>query len=148
MTQTTVPTAAPPAMEAFVAKVATLSRRAADLTKLAIEIQTELPDVVNAAIDAAFQEDTSDDPVWVTGTPLTPDDLDAKFPPGAGEHQNWYVVLRGRSPGLYPSAIDCDYQVLGVPNQFRQKKCGRAEALAFYRTSYDRGEVQQWTPAE
>ncbi|KAJ7199343.1 hypothetical protein C8J57DRAFT_1356672 [Mycena rebaudengoi] len=147
MTQTTAPTPAPPAMEAFVAKVATLSRLAADLTKLAIEVQTELSDVVNTAIDAAFQEETPD-PVWVASTPLTPDDLDAKFPPGTGEHQHWYVVLRGRSPGLYPSYTDCDEQVRGVPNQFREKKRGRAEALAFYRASYERGEVEQWTEAE
>ncbi|KAJ7262141.1 hypothetical protein C8J57DRAFT_1336265 [Mycena rebaudengoi] len=137
MTQTTAPTPAPPAMEAFVAKVATLSRLAADLTKLAIEVQTELSDVRKTP-----------DPVWVASTPLTPDDLDAKFPPGTGEHQHWYVVLRGRSPGLYPSYTDCDEQVRGVPNQFCEKKRGRAEALAFYRASYERGEVEQWTEAE
>jgi hypothetical protein len=72
MTQTTAPIAGPPAMAAFVAKVATLSRLAADLTKLAIEVQStsfgcsiftgsltcpsaELPDIVQAAIDSAFQ---------------------------------------------------------------------------------------------
>ncbi|KAJ7227794.1 hypothetical protein C8J57DRAFT_1534864 [Mycena rebaudengoi] len=147
MTQTTAPIAGPPAMAAFVAKVATLSRLAADLTKLAIEVQTELPDIVQAAIDSAFQEETPD-AVWVAGTPLTPDDLDAKFPPGTGEHQHWYVVLRGRSPGLYPRSLNCDDQVLGVPNQYREKKRGRAEALAFYRASYNRGEVEQWTPVE
>ncbi|KAJ7276580.1 hypothetical protein C8J57DRAFT_193311 [Mycena rebaudengoi] len=146
MTQTTAPT--PDKMEAFVAKVATLARLAAEVTKLAIDVQTELPDVVDAAIDAACQEEENTDPVWVAGIPLTPDDLEAKFPPGTGEHQHWYVVLCGRSPGLYPSYTDCDSQVHGVPNQARKKRRGRAEALAFYRASYDRGEVEQWTEAE
>jgi YHS domain-containing protein len=49
---------------------------------------------------------------------------------------------------LFFCSTDCDEQVRGVPNQFREKKRGRAEALAFYRASYERGEVEQWTEAE
>ncbi|KAJ7279182.1 hypothetical protein C8J57DRAFT_1503000 [Mycena rebaudengoi] len=147
MTQTTATqtTASIPSSEtaAFVAKVAMLSRLAADLTKLAIEVQTELPDILRSQMDAAFPEDG--DYLWVAGTPLTPDEMEAKIPPGVGDSQVWYVVLRGRNPGLYPSHADCDNQVLGVPNQFRQKKSGRLEALAFYRHNFLKGNVEKWT---
>jgi hypothetical protein len=35
----------------------------------------------------------------------------------------------------------------GVPNQFRRKKSGRVEALAYYRLLYSNGEVQKWNEA-
>ncbi|KAJ7260165.1 hypothetical protein C8J57DRAFT_1514872 [Mycena rebaudengoi] len=134
-------------METFVAKVAALSKLAVDLTKLAIEVQTELPRIVHLQM-GAVSEDDNDDYLWAAGTPLTPDEMEAKIPPGVGENQTWYVVLRGRNPGLYPSYLDSDAQVLGVPNQFRQKKCGRTEALTFYRYHFTRGDVEKWTEVD
>ncbi|KAJ7292249.1 hypothetical protein C8J57DRAFT_1212650 [Mycena rebaudengoi] len=113
MTQTaaTQTTASPPSsaeMETFVVKVAALSKLAIDLTKLAIEVQTELPRIVGLQIGTVAEED-DDDYLWAAGTPLTPDEMEAKIPPGVGENQ---------------TCVDADQQVLGVPNQFRQKKFG------------------------
>ncbi|KAJ7250003.1 hypothetical protein C8J57DRAFT_1239564 [Mycena rebaudengoi] len=137
MTQTaaTQTTASPPSsaeMETFVVKVAALSKLAIDLTKLAIEVQTELPRIVGLQIGTVAEED-DDDYLWAAGTPLTPDEMEAKIPPGVGENQ---------------TCVDADQQVLGVPNQFRQKKFGRAEALQFYCYHYGRGDVEKWTAVD
>ncbi|KAJ7198695.1 hypothetical protein C8J57DRAFT_1262251 [Mycena rebaudengoi] len=142
------PTAPSPSteFEAFTAKVASISKLAVELTKMAIDVQ-KLPAIVAAQVEAAARA-VLPDTLWVRGTPLTPDELEAKFPPGNGDHQTWYVVIRGRNPGLYPSSNDCDVQVRGVPNEFRQKKTGRVEALAFYHQHYLRDEVEMWNDAE
>ncbi|KAJ7277779.1 hypothetical protein C8J57DRAFT_1503618 [Mycena rebaudengoi] len=143
MTQTTLPIPTQE-MATLVAKVARLSKLAVELTSLVIEIQTELPGLLKAEIDAALGDENTDN-LWVAGSPLAPDELEAIFPPGVGDTQTWYVVLRGQNPGLYPSYNDCDEQVRGVPKQFRQKKSGRLEALAFYRRHYTEGGVEKWT---
>ncbi|KAJ7291348.1 hypothetical protein C8J57DRAFT_1491841 [Mycena rebaudengoi] len=132
-----------PEMDAFTAKVTRLSKLAVELTTLAIEVQTELAGVVAAQIEAALADEAPDH-VWVAGTPLTPDDLEAKFPPGSGDTQTWYIVLRCRNPGLYASYQDANDQARHVPNEFLQKKTGCLEALAFYRHHHSRGEVEKW----
>ncbi|KAJ7231647.1 hypothetical protein C8J57DRAFT_1251010 [Mycena rebaudengoi] len=127
------PTAPSPSaeFEAFTAKVASISKLAVELTKMAIDVQ-KLPAIVAAQVEAAVRA-VLPDTLWVRGTPLTPDELEAKFPPGNGDHQ---------------TCNDCDVQVRGVPNEFRQKKTGRVEALAFYRQHYLRDEVKMWNDAE
>ncbi|KAJ7203720.1 hypothetical protein C8J57DRAFT_1259583 [Mycena rebaudengoi] len=104
MTQTTssIPI---PEMDAFTAKVARLSKLAVELTTLAIEVQ-KLAGVVAAQIEAALADEAPDH-VWVTGTPLTPDDLEAKFPPGSGDTQ---------------TCQDANDQARRVPNEFLQEK--------------------------
>ncbi|KAJ7450108.1 hypothetical protein FB451DRAFT_1186883 [Mycena latifolia] len=105
-----------------------------------------LPGVIASQVAAALAAPTgSSGTEFVQGTARTPDELEALFPPGVGDYQTWHVVCIGREPGLYPSAEDADDQVKGVPNQFRQKKSGRIEALGFYRYKYGRGEVVKYS---
>ncbi|KAJ6478446.1 hypothetical protein DFH09DRAFT_1108306 [Mycena vulgaris] len=77
---------------------------------------------------------------FVQGVALTPAQLDAQFPPGTGDTQTWHVVCIGREPG-FERATD---QVRGIPNQLRQKKSSRQEALNLYRYKHQAGHVQKW----
>ncbi|KAJ6538210.1 hypothetical protein DFH09DRAFT_1324076 [Mycena vulgaris] len=153
MTDTSIPatTAATPDEElaALVAQVAALSKTALDLTKNCIDIHHTIIDTiprvvasqVAAALAAAAVVPTGD---FVQGVALTPAQLDAQFPPGTGDTQTWHVVCIGREPGLYASAELATDQVRGVPNQLRQKKSSRQEALNFYRYKHQAGQVQKW----
>ncbi|KAJ6570823.1 hypothetical protein DFH09DRAFT_1312866 [Mycena vulgaris] len=160
-------TSAPtPAQElaALVAQVADLSQLALDLTAKCIDINQQLPIVVASQVAAAVAELTRTfffsflcytlayllaiaDVEFVEGVAITPDALEALFPPGVGDYQSWYVVCIGREPGLYPSSEEADDQVTGVPHQFRRKKNGRQEALNFYRAKYVSGQVVKMTEA-
>ncbi|KAJ7112731.1 hypothetical protein C8R44DRAFT_882481 [Mycena epipterygia] len=131
-------------LAALVAKVAALSNLALDLTRQCIDINQDLPRVVPLQVTAAVGKLTAD-VEFVEGVAITPDALDALFPPGVGDYQPWYVVCVGRKPGLYPSSHEANDQVLGVPHQFRRKKSGRAEALAFYRAKHVAGQVAKMT---
>lgn len=41
---------------------------------------------------------------------------------------------------------EADRQIKGVPNEFRQKKHSRVEALAFYRHRYETNRVHKMVP--
>ncbi|KAJ7079809.1 hypothetical protein B0H15DRAFT_953896 [Mycena belliarum] len=83
-------------------------------------------------------------PSFVAGIPATPDALAAAFP-AAQAVQNYWVVLRGREPGLYLTVTAANAQTSGVPNQYMAKKNGRDEALAFYLANYP-AHVKKWVP--
>ncbi|KAJ7896234.1 hypothetical protein B0H14DRAFT_3425590 [Mycena olivaceomarginata] len=129
----------PTEMEALVALVVCLSTASMDVVRLAAKVQAKIPAVValeaaaahasaTAAADAAAQAS----PVW-----------------GSGE--TWYVVICGRKPGMYRTAKEANDNCDGVPNQLKQKKTSRLEALAWYRQLYNGPHgatgVQKWTPA-
>ncbi|KAJ6547987.1 hypothetical protein DFH09DRAFT_1087450 [Mycena vulgaris] len=138
------PTNSPtPAQElaALVAKVAALSKLALDMTKLTMDINDAVPGVIASQVTQAVDVLTPTAPQFMHGTARTPDQMDALFPPGVGDHQLWYVVIVGREPGLYNSSVAADAEVNGVPGQFRQKKASRVEALAFYRNRYNDSAV-------
>ncbi|KAJ6631939.1 hypothetical protein B0H10DRAFT_1937677 [Mycena sp. CBHHK59/15] len=126
-----------------------LSKTSIALTSLCVQIQTEIPLIIASQVAAAVAEaaPAALAPSFVQGTPRTPTQLEAAHPPGSGDFQTWHVVIRGREPGLYASVEEADAQVLGVPNQFRQKKTSRVEALAFYRLKYTDQKVEKWTDA-
>ncbi|KAJ7802048.1 hypothetical protein B0H14DRAFT_3488865 [Mycena olivaceomarginata] len=94
--------------------------------------------VVAAEISARANAPAALDPLWVCGVPRTPDDLDAAHPEGSGEV--WYVVIRGREPGLYHTAAEADRLCDGVPRQLKQLKRSQREALAWYREQYYLGD--------
>ncbi|KAJ6457462.1 hypothetical protein DFH09DRAFT_1349643 [Mycena vulgaris] len=102
------------------------------------------PEAINSPVDA--QAIDQSDLIWTRGIAATPEQLEASFPPGVGDDLPWQVVCIGREPGLYASADEANNQITGVPNQFRQKKSTRLEALAFYRHRYNAGKVQRWNP--
>ncbi|KAK6978072.1 hypothetical protein R3P38DRAFT_3236165 [Favolaschia claudopus] len=72
---------------------------------------------------------------FVEGEADTPSTVAARY-----ENQikgsNYWVVLVGRNPGVYPSSKDANAQVLGVPNNSWVKKSGFDAALAHYRDNY------------
>ncbi|KAJ6484287.1 hypothetical protein DFH09DRAFT_1106604 [Mycena vulgaris] len=83
-------------------------------------------------------------PSFVAGTPLTPAEL-AAVTPEAPPIENYWVVLRGREPGLYLTAAAANDQTKGVPSQYQRRKSGRAEALAFYAANYP-DHIRKWVP--
>ncbi|KAJ6596598.1 hypothetical protein B0H10DRAFT_2232385 [Mycena sp. CBHHK59/15] len=130
-------------MAALLAQVAALSKLALDVTRHCININDQIPRVIRAQVDKAVAEIHPASPEFVLGITPTPDELEAKFPPGHGDNQTWYVVCVGRRPGLHATSEEADAQVLGVPHQFRRKKDSHVEALAFYRHKHSLGEVMQ-----
>ncbi|KAJ6512092.1 hypothetical protein C8R47DRAFT_1207443 [Mycena vitilis] len=133
-------------MEALVAKLASLSRLGLDMTRLCIDVSDSLPRLIKAEVDAKVNAALGALPAAPATTfhrslGPTPDEMDAAFPPGRGDNQEWHVVCVGRNPGLYSTSIEADAEVLGVPNQARKKKDNRAEALLYYRTQHGLGEV-------
>ncbi|KAJ6470718.1 hypothetical protein DFH09DRAFT_1344367 [Mycena vulgaris] len=82
-------------------------------------------------------------PSFVAGTPPTPAELAAANP--VSDIESYWVVLRGREPGLYLSVKAANDQTLGVPGQFQQRKGGRSEVLAFYAANYP-DHVRKWVP--
>ncbi|KAJ6626304.1 hypothetical protein B0H10DRAFT_1941868 [Mycena sp. CBHHK59/15] len=122
-----------------------LSKRSMEITKMCLAVQTQIPLVVASQVAAATAAALGPAPTFVQGMPRTPDQVDAAHPPGTNDDQAWHVVCIGREPGLYASVAEADAQVSGVPNQFRQKKASRVEALAFYRLKYTDRKVEKWT---
>ncbi|KAJ6555101.1 hypothetical protein DFH09DRAFT_1493207, partial [Mycena vulgaris] len=123
------PTNSPtPAQElaVLVAKVAGLSKLALDMTKLTIDINDAVPGVIASQVAQAVEALAPTAPQFMHGTARTPDQMDALFPPGVGDHQ---------------LCVAADAEVNGVPGQFRQKKASRVEALAFYRNRYNDSAV-------
>ncbi|KAJ6449870.1 hypothetical protein C8R45DRAFT_1114427 [Mycena sanguinolenta] len=116
-------------LEAIVALVSRLSVAASEATCLAIEVQAKLP--------LALAKHAATSITWIRSIAQTPSAVEAKFPAGSGEV--WYVVIRGREPGLYRTPEEANTQTDGVPHQFCEKKKSRCEALAFYRDNYHAG---------
>ncbi|KAJ7127930.1 hypothetical protein C8R44DRAFT_733333 [Mycena epipterygia] len=121
------------------ARVTRLTAAANNLSDLAAEVQVKvallLPPLPAIDPDAA---------AWIPGVPKTPTQLEHEFPEGSGEV--WYVVIRGREPGLYRTHDEANAQTNGVPNQWQQKKRSRREAIAWYRDHYVAGRNAANTP--
>ncbi|KAJ7067698.1 hypothetical protein B0H15DRAFT_958224 [Mycena belliarum] len=83
-------------------------------------------------------------PSFVAGDAITPEALAASIPEDA-DQQFYWVVLRGREPGLYCTVHAANQQTHRVPGQCMARKTGRAEALAFYAANYPE-RVQKWVP--
>ncbi|KAJ6611647.1 hypothetical protein B0H10DRAFT_2223810 [Mycena sp. CBHHK59/15] len=136
-------------LEALVALVARLSAASLEATHLAAQIQATLPTTIASQIAAAAPAPVARaPPAFVRTVAQTPVALETAFPEGSGEV--WYVVIIGREPGMYRTAAEADDLTNGVPNQFRQKKTSRREALAFYRNHYYAtvgSGVQKWVEA-
>ncbi|KAJ7110502.1 hypothetical protein C8R44DRAFT_883639 [Mycena epipterygia] len=153
LSATTAPTPAQE-LEVLVALVAQLSAASLEATHLSVEVQAKLPTIAakpavsDAQLAAAQLAATSDasaaadvTPLFVGRTPKTPSELQAEFPPGSGEV--WYVVIIGREPGLTEANDQCN----GIPNQFKEKRKSRCEALAWYAECYFKPSgdgVQKW----
>ncbi|KAJ6500298.1 hypothetical protein DFH09DRAFT_1336192 [Mycena vulgaris] len=158
-----------PEMDALIATVAELTELSAEMTRLCIAVQRAVPtialsrvslDMTSRCLDLRSpplslwqlglvpppQAIDQSDWIWTRGIAATPEQLEASFPPGVGHDLPWQVVCIGCEPGLYASADEANSQITGVPNQFRQKKSTRLEALAFYRHRYNAGKVQRWNP--
>ncbi|KAJ7467363.1 hypothetical protein B0H11DRAFT_1921400 [Mycena galericulata] len=156
-------------LDTLVKRVAELSQMALDMTHLCIDVQAVVPgialsrqafDMARACLDlrtvipGVFARATGADPAsatvapvdWIEEPAATPDQMDTYFPQGLGDDISWHVVCIGREPGLYASTEEADKQITGVPNQFRQKKTSRLEALAFYRIKYDSQKVHKMVP--
>ncbi|KAJ6447698.1 hypothetical protein C8R45DRAFT_1135761 [Mycena sanguinolenta] len=118
-------------LEALVALVSRLSVAACEATCLAIEVQAKLP--------LALAQHAATSATWIRGVAQTPSAIEAKFPASSGEV--WYVVIRGREPGLYRTPEEANVQTDSIPHQFREKKKSRREAIAFYRDHYNAGIV-------
>ncbi|KAJ7844328.1 hypothetical protein B0H13DRAFT_2364294 [Mycena leptocephala] len=114
-TTTTTPTSrsVDPDLEALVALVSRLSVAASDATRLATEVQA--PSRVGQACGDVDHLDPQ--------RPRTPTAIEAAYPEGSGEV--WYVVIRGREPGLYRTADAANAETDGLPHQFREKKMSR-----------------------
>ncbi|KAJ7122453.1 hypothetical protein C8R44DRAFT_876744 [Mycena epipterygia] len=150
LSATTAPTPAQE-LEALVALVAQLSAASLEATRLSVEVQAKLPAIAAklAASDANATPGSSTAvdaaPLFVHCTPKTPGELQDAFPPGSGEI--WYVVIIGREPGMYRTSTEANDQCNGVPNQFKEKRKSRREALAWYAECYfhPSGDgVQKW----
>ncbi|KAJ7088342.1 hypothetical protein C8R44DRAFT_751910 [Mycena epipterygia] len=133
-------------MDALLAQVGDLSKLALKMTQHCIDLHDNIPRVValqvsaKVAAELATLADTasanpdspgiythfhprsssnglhaaSEDFVEVPAP--TPDELDARFPPGTADSQVWHVVCIGREPGLYANHTDAYEQMRGVPN--------------------------------
>ncbi|KAJ7611085.1 hypothetical protein DFH06DRAFT_1131425 [Mycena polygramma] len=75
------------------------------------------------------------EPTFVEDIALTPDEVEAAFATQA-EAQSYWVVIRGREPGLYTTVVAANDQTNGVPNQLQIRQTGLAAALALYRAHY------------
>ncbi|KAJ6629971.1 hypothetical protein B0H10DRAFT_1939223 [Mycena sp. CBHHK59/15] len=118
-------------LEALVALVARLSAASLEATHLAAQIQATLPTTIASQIAAAAPAPVARaPPAFVRTVAQTPVALETAFPEGSGE-----------------VCAEADDLTNGVPNQFRQKKTSRREALAFYRNHYYAtvgSGVQKW----
>ncbi|KAJ7486285.1 hypothetical protein B0H11DRAFT_2225318 [Mycena galericulata] len=120
-----------------------LSRQAFDMARACLDLRTIVPEVFARVAGVPADETAPAAIDWVEEEAPTPDQMEQYFPPGLGDDLAWHVVCVGRETGLFQSAEEADKQIRGVPNQFRQKKDSRVEALAFYRLRYETGRVHQ-----
>ncbi|KAJ7020999.1 hypothetical protein C8F04DRAFT_1195908 [Mycena alexandri] len=87
------------------------------------------------------------EPTFVEGIAIIPTELAAAFA-GHDESQSYWVVLRGREPGLYLTARAANDQTDGVPAQFQQRMPGLAAALALYADHYSQNAVKKLVEVE
>ncbi|KAJ7897596.1 hypothetical protein B0H14DRAFT_2557599 [Mycena olivaceomarginata] len=127
-------------MAALVSKVTALSKLALDMTRLCIEVNDNLPALVQSQVAAAVAA--------VTLPPLHRMKWTRCFPPGYLDNIQWYVVCVGRRPGQYSSYQDADDQVRNVPGQLWKRKDNRQEALLFYRNQFRAGECKRVSEAQ
>ncbi|KAJ7130009.1 hypothetical protein C8R43DRAFT_1133978 [Mycena crocata] len=129
-----------PAQElaAVVAQVASVTKLAVDLAQLCIQLHDQIPAAVASNIAAGL-------------IPLAPSLWKSQRARLLNSRPFSLLALARRRRGTW-SALDASpvsiplrttptLQVNGVPRQFRIKKSGRAEALAFYRAKYGNHEV-------
>ncbi|KAJ7735300.1 hypothetical protein B0H14DRAFT_3516876 [Mycena olivaceomarginata] len=131
-TATTIAPTSEQEMASLVSKVTAMSKLALDMTRLCIEINDKLPAVVQGQVVAALASVAPLGPVFHHSAAPLPDEIDAMFPAGYGEHQ---------------ACADADDQVRGVPKQSRKKKDSLQEALLYYRTQYRQGECERVSEA-
>jgi hypothetical protein len=96
----------------LVALVQRLAVASSEATRLATEVQgghscftsIALADeiCILAQLPHTLSRHAASSITWVRGVPKTPAHQEAAFPDGSGE--TWYVVIRGREPGLYRTA--------------------------------------------
>ncbi|KAJ7101229.1 hypothetical protein B0H15DRAFT_796072 [Mycena belliarum] len=124
--------AATPQME-----VAALAAQLKSIALAVVQAQAHLTEIVLGTTFVPV-------PSFVEGVAPTPQELAAAFPAHEDSAtQAFYVVLRGRDPGLYLSAGAAEAQTKGVPNQKMFRKTGRDEALAFYAANYPL-HIKKW----
>ncbi|KAJ7780832.1 hypothetical protein DFH07DRAFT_765317 [Mycena maculata] len=158
-------------LDELLKRLSELTRMSLDMTRLCLDVQETVPGIALArqasemmrgcmdlrvAIPELFARLTGAGPEyadpelaavdWVEAVARTPDEMDAYYPPGIGDDISWHVVCIGREPGLYASVNEADRQIRGVPNQFRQKKTSRVEALTFYRLRHSKQQVRKMVP--
>ncbi|KAJ7111196.1 hypothetical protein C8R43DRAFT_1139200 [Mycena crocata] len=100
------------------------------------------PHLCNVLLERILGDAVVPVPAFVPGTPVTPADLASSIPEDE-DVQSYWVVLRGREPGMYRSVRAAEEQTRGVPNQYQSRKTGRAEALAFYAANHPE-HVKKW----
>jgi hypothetical protein len=130
---TTAPTPASAELEALVALVSRLAVASSEATRLAAEVQGELfrPCTMRcifaytfllARLPVVFP--TAQAPAktsnWVRAAARTPTEVELGFPEGSGE--TFYVVIRGREPGLYRTSFVYPPRIPPYSNTFPARK--------------------------
>ncbi|KAJ7033994.1 hypothetical protein C8F04DRAFT_1260492 [Mycena alexandri] len=145
-------------LASLLSNVAALSKLALNMTRKCIDITEAVPRVLQAqvdaqvdtridaaiddAVDAAFAAvNDSTGPAFYQSPAPTPDQMDARHPPGNNDNVPHYVITIGRRPGLYIGSQDAEDQVRGVPDMARKRKDNRQEALLWYCTQYALGKA-------
>ncbi|KAJ7689141.1 hypothetical protein B0H17DRAFT_1202503 [Mycena rosella] len=113
------------------------------MAKNAIDAQANVSNILLARLISVAGADApapplNASPLFEAGTPPTPEAV-ALATPVEPEAQYYWVVLRGREPGLYLTGRAATEQTNGVPGQYQERKTGRTEALAFYAANYPDG---------
>ncbi|KAJ7716376.1 hypothetical protein B0H16DRAFT_1741303 [Mycena metata] len=143
----------PTELDSLISLAQAMSQMSLRMANFCLDLQTRLPNAVDAAVeaavDAALAATAPDVPaaadiVWACLTPPTPAELEAQHPPGIWDDVAYHVVTSGREPNLYLSTTESDDQVLGVPHAHRRRVVGRTAALAYYRAKYNAQEAGRW----
>ncbi|KAJ7907450.1 hypothetical protein B0H13DRAFT_2502112 [Mycena leptocephala] len=75
------------------------------------------------------------EPTYIEGVPATPEEVWQAWR-AHPQAQSYWVVLRGREPGLYTTVAAANLQTDGIPHQFQQCHTGLDAALDFYGSNY------------
>ncbi|KAJ7130020.1 hypothetical protein C8R43DRAFT_1133991 [Mycena crocata] len=123
-----------------------LSKKSLAMTSLCMDVHDQIRHSFDVVAQAAAAAAAPPPPLveWVRRQALTPEQLEASFPPGISDDSPWHVVCIGREPGIYISSDEAGLNVSGVPKGFRKKKDTRVEALAFYRARFEDHKVEKW----
>ncbi|KAJ6556335.1 hypothetical protein B0H19DRAFT_1071442 [Mycena capillaripes] len=126
-------------LAALVEIVDKLVLRANALTRMAREVQTKLPNILDR-----LNAEAAADHVWVRAVAKDPAVVEAEHASELNGSRGWWVVYVGREPGLYTTVEAANIQINGCPGQQCRRKGSKAEALLFYRQKWDDGEVRKW----